>query len=76
MEKIGDSAGVFKQKRTDRLRLGLRAKRAGVALAQWIIKPDSDLLLVLNRGWIKTLERYYTSQLDRATVKPQDTFLL
>jgi len=55
--------------RNDRtvLRRGLRANRAGVALAHWIIKPGSDLLLVLNRGWIKTLERNNTSPFDKAT---------
>ena len=53
------------------LHLGLRAKRTGVALAQWAIKPGNDPILSLNRGWTKTSDCNSISQLDRATVKLQ-----
>jgi hypothetical protein len=38
---------------------------------RWILKPGSDLFLVLNRGWFRTLEHYYVSSFDRGTVKLQ-----
>jgi hypothetical protein len=41
---------------------------------RWIIKPGSDLFLVLNRGWYKTFEHDYVSEFDRGTVKLQYTF--
>jgi hypothetical protein len=41
---------------------------------RWILKPGSDLFLVLNRGWEKTLEHQYLSKFDRGTVKLQYNF--
>lgn len=41
---------------------------------RWILKPGSDLFLVMNRGWFKTYERDYISSFDRGTIKLQYTF--
>ncbi len=41
---------------------------------RWIIKPGSDLFLVLNRGWFRTFEQDYIPSFDRGTIKLQYTF--
>ncbi|MFH1572621.1 MAG: DUF5916 domain-containing protein [Acidobacteriota bacterium] len=41
---------------------------------RWILKPGNDLFLVLNRGWIRTLDREFESGSSRASVKFQYTF--
>jgi len=41
---------------------------------RWILTPGSDLFLVLNRGWERTLEHDYISSYSRGTVKLQYTF--
>lgn len=41
---------------------------------RWILKPGNDLFVVLNRGWLRTLDHRYISQFERGTVKLQYTF--
>jgi hypothetical protein len=41
---------------------------------RWIIQPGSDLFLILNRGWEKSLDHRYVSIYDRGTAKLQYTF--
>ena len=41
---------------------------------RWIIKPGSDLFLVLNRGWERTFEHDYVSSYNRGTIKLQYNF--
>jgi len=41
---------------------------------RWILQPGSDLFVVLNRGWYRTLDRNYVSTFDRGTVKLAYTF--
>lgn len=41
---------------------------------RWILKPGSDLFLVWNRGWMRTLDHDYVSSFDQGTVKLQYTF--
>jgi hypothetical protein len=41
---------------------------------RWIIKPGSDLFLVLNRGWERTFEHDYISSYNRGTIKLQYNF--
>ena len=41
---------------------------------RWIIQPGSDLFLILNRGWEKSLDQRYVSIYNRGTAKLQYTF--
>jgi hypothetical protein len=41
---------------------------------RWILKPGSDLFLVLNRGWERTFEHDYVSSFNRGTAKLQYNF--
>jgi len=41
---------------------------------RWIIQPGSDLFLILNRGWEKSLDHRYISVYDQGTAKLQYTF--
>jgi hypothetical protein len=41
---------------------------------RWILRPGNDLFVVLNRGWVKTLDDRFESTFDRASSKLQYTF--
>ena len=41
---------------------------------RWILKPGSDLFVVVNRGWVKTFDDAFESSFDRASSKLQYTF--
>lgn len=41
---------------------------------RWILKPGSDLFLVVNRGWVQNVDGRLDSVFDRATSKLQYTF--
>jgi uncharacterized protein DUF5916 len=41
---------------------------------RWILRPGNDLFVVLNRGWVKTLDGSLESAFDRASSKLQYTF--
>ena len=41
---------------------------------RWILKPGSDIFLVITRGWYRTFERDFISNFDRLTAKVQYTF--
>jgi hypothetical protein len=41
---------------------------------RWILKPGSDLFIVLNRGWYQDLEGNYHRLFDRGSAKLQYTF--
>jgi len=43
---------------------------------RWIVKPGSDLFLVLGRGWFHRFDGDYIPSFDQATVKLQYTFRL
>ena len=42
---------------------------------RWILKPGSDLFLVVDKGWVRLDDRFQ-SESDRITVKLQYTFRL
>jgi hypothetical protein len=41
---------------------------------RWILKPGNDLFVVINRGWVKTLDGSFDSTFDRVSSKLQYTF--
>jgi hypothetical protein len=42
---------------------------------RWILQPGNDLFLILNRGWLRTLdESRFEPLFDRASAKLQYTF--
>ena len=43
---------------------------------RWILKPDNDVFLVLNRGWLRTFDGGYDQTFNRESVKLQYTFRL
>jgi hypothetical protein len=38
---------------------------------RWILRPGSDVFLVLNRGWTQNTDGRYSSEFDHGTVKLQ-----
>jgi hypothetical protein len=41
---------------------------------RWILRPGNDLFVVVNRGWVKTVDDRFESGFDRASSKLQYTF--
>jgi hypothetical protein len=42
---------------------------------RWILRPGNDLFLVLNRGWVRSLDdNHFEPSFDRGSAKLQYTF--